>query len=70
MRDAAGTPVSVVKTERFSSERLYPATIFSFSDCAAARVSTRAQRPRPTIPTFTGSMLIAALASRPNIVIR
>src|SRR5215469_11509890 len=48
-----GTPVSCSNAVRFSSERLKAATILISSDFLAARVKTLAQRPRPTMPTFT-----------------
>src|SRR5262249_518279 len=55
----AGIANSRAKAWRLSSERLVAATIFSRSDFAAARASTRAQRPSPTIPTLTISTPIA-----------
>jgi len=57
MLEAEGIFISLSKASRFSCERLYPATIFSLSDLAAARVSTLAQRPRPTIATLMGTEL-------------
>src|SRR5262245_25376752 len=54
-------PNSVVKAARFSGVRLKAETISSVSDVLAARVSTRAQRPKPTMPSFTG----CAISSSP-----
>src|SRR5512133_4004096 len=48
-----GTPNSRANVVRFSSVRLYAAAISSRSEWREARASTLAQRPRPTIPTFT-----------------
>jgi hypothetical protein len=42
-----------VKACRFSSERLYPATIVIAFELDKDRLNTFAQRPNPTIPTFT-----------------
>ena len=54
MSGAEGTRISRWKAARFSSERLKPAMILISSEPAAARVSTLAQRPSPTMPTLTG----------------
>src|SRR5215467_1555086 len=54
---AAATPISCSNALRLSSVRLKPATICTLSDSLLARVSTLAQRPSPTIPTFTGSAI-------------
>src|SRR5262245_56263564 len=52
-----GIPNSCWKAWRLSVERLKPATISSLPDCFAARVSTLAQRPRPTMPSLTGELM-------------
>jgi hypothetical protein len=46
-------PISCVKARRFSSERLYPATILIAFELDKDRLNTFAHRPNPTIPTFT-----------------
>jgi len=48
-----GMPISCVKACRFSSERLYPATILIACELDNDRLNTFAQRPNPTIPTLT-----------------
>src|SRR5262245_14487666 len=53
-----GTPNSRWNAWRFSTERLKPATISSLPELLAARVSTRAQRPSPTMPSFTGEVMV------------
>ncbi len=55
-------PNSCANAARFSGERLYAETIFTLSDFSAARVSTLAQRPSPTMPTFTGVIFYFTIA--------
>jgi hypothetical protein len=47
---------------RFSSVRVKQAAIARRSDRAAARANTRAHRPNPTKPTFTGALMLLSLA--------
>src|SRR2546423_4967253 len=54
MSDVAGMPRSRVNASRFSCERLYAETMRILEEEAAARASTRAQRPRPTMATSMG----------------
>src|SRR5262249_10137472 len=58
----AAMPNSRAKAWRLSSVRLVAATIFSDDDSAAARASTLAQRPSPTMPTLI--IRLARLVSR------
>src|SRR5690242_13725161 len=61
MSGTALTPNSCSNAARLSGERVKPDTILNFCDLTLARVRTLAQRPRPTMPSFTGAVIAFSL---------